>query len=96
MKTVLYGHVTEQHLADAALFSGIEPTGFVTNGSTLPPCSNRHVEVVPPDPMVGDAAARQNHWRLVLHADALICVGPNAHLIHAATQSGLLVYESDV
>lgn len=93
MKTILHGQVTEQHLADAALFAGIEPTSYITNGATSPPVSQRATDVIPPDPMVGDAAERQNHWRMVLRADALVCVGKNEHLVRSAESVGLLVYE---
>lgn len=95
MKTVLYGRVTESHLADASLFCGIAPTEFITNGSSAPPTSKHETSVIRPDPMVGDCAAAQNHWRMVLHADALICVGKNDHLMRVAETIGLIVYQVD-
>lgn len=94
MKTVLYGGVTLQHLADAALFSGIEPTAYITNGETPLPHGLLPVQVIPPDPMTGEAAPRQNHWRMVIQGDALICIGGNEHLVYAAETHGLLVYEA--
>lgn len=94
MRVALYGPVTEQHLSDAALFAGIEPTEFITNGSTVPPCSGRTTEVIPLCPMLpGEPGVKQNHWRLVLHADALICVGDNPHLVQCAVLSGVLIHE---
>ena len=93
MKTVLYGKVTAQHLLDAALFSGIEPSSFITNGTTKPP-NGLPCAVIPPDPMTGDAAPRQNHWRMVIQGEALVCVGGNEHLVRAAESHGLLVYEA--
>lgn len=92
MKTVIFGAVTPRHLADAALFAGIEPSGFITNGAPRSPGGSLPVEVIPIDPMVGDAAVKQNNWRLVLRADALVCVGDNPHLVQAATRLGLLVH----
>lgn len=96
MKTILYGPVTEAHLADASLFSGIDPTAFVTNGARKPPATALPVETIPVCPLVGDNAGElQNHWRLVLAADALILVGQNAHLLHAAGRYSLQVYHSE-
>ena len=81
MKTILYGPVTKEHLADASLFAGIEPTEYVTD------------KTIPVDPMVGgEAGVRQQHWRMVLNADALICVGENPHLVQAAEKFHLLVH----
>lgn len=95
MKTILYGPVTEAHLADASLFSGIDPTAFVTNGTRKPPATALPVETIPVCPLVGDTAGElQNHWRLVLAADALICVGENPHLIECAERYGLPIYEA--
>lgn len=94
MKTVLFGKVTEQHLADALLFAGIEPSEYITNGKTVPPASQRATTVIPPCPMVpGEPGELQNNWRLVLHADALICVGDNPHLVECAARYDLLIYE---
>lgn len=96
MKTAIYGPVTEQHLADASLFAGIEPTEFVTDARSVPPFSQRATLAIPVDPKVGgEAGLRQQHWRMVIRADALICVGENEHLCHAATRHGLLVYQVD-
>lgn len=95
MKTVLFGKVTEQHLADARLFAGIEPTEFITNGMTVPPASLRFTTVIPPCPMLpGEPGELQNNWRLVMHADALICVGQNPHLVSVAEKYDLLIYEA--
>lgn len=95
MKTVLYGKVTAQHLADAALFSGIEPTTFITNGVTKPPRSALPLQVIPPDPMSGDSSQQQNHWRMAIQGDALVCVGVNEHLVRVAGLHGLLIYEAE-
>ena len=95
MKTILHGQVTEQHLADAALFSGITPTSYITNGSASPPFGALAVDVMPPDPMVGEVAVLQSHVRMVLEADALICVGANKHLVRVAEAFDLLVYEAE-
>jgi hypothetical protein len=97
VKTILYGPVTKAHLADAALFAGIEPTEFVTGGTPTPPFSQRPTTVIPVDPMVhGEAGERQQHWRMAINADALVCVGQNDHLVHAANSFKLPVYQTDV
>ena len=95
MKTILHGQVTEQHLADAALFAGIEPTSFITNGGGTPPFGPLAVNVMVPDPMVGEVAVLQSHVRMVLEADALICVGVNEHLVRVAEAFDLLLYEAE-
>ena len=83
MTTILWGNPTAEHLADAALFSGIEVTEQVTE------------KTIPVDPMVGgEAGVRQQHWRMALNADALICVGENEHLVQAAESLKLLVYQA--
>lgn len=84
MKTITYGPVTKAHLADASLFSGIEPTEFITDAT------------IPVDPMVGgEAGVRQQHWRMVINAAALICIGENEHLLQAAEKFNLLIYQVD-
>ncbi|WP_313329812.1 hypothetical protein [Comamonas sp.] len=94
MKTVIYGPVTEEHLALAELMAGITPTSYLSNGSSIPPASNREVFVIPQCPKVPDEAGeRQNHWRLCIQADAAILIGAPEHLVYAATQSGLLLFE---
>lgn len=96
MKTILYGPVTEAHLVDASLFSGIDPTAFVIDGTRKPPATTLPVETIPVCPLVGDSAGElQNHWRLVLAADALILVGQNDHLLHAAGRYSLAIYHSE-
>lgn len=93
MKTILYGPVTDAHLADAALFSGIEPTEYIV-GKTTPPVARRPTTAIEVDPMVhGEAGDRQQHWRMAINADALICVGENEHLVHAAERFKLPVYQ---
>ena len=83
MRTILWGNPTAEQLADAALFSGIEVTEQVTE------------KTIPVDPMVGgEAGVRQQHWRMALNADALICVGENEHLVRAAESLKLLVYQA--
>lgn len=94
MKTIIFGKVTPEHLADAELFSGITPSSFITNGDSTPPASNLPTEVIPQCPKIpGEPGERQNHWRMVLSADALILVGRNDHLIEVANRCDLLVYE---
>ena len=95
MKTILHGPVSEQHLADAALFSGITPTPYITNGSASPPFGALVVNVMAPDPLVGEVAVLQSHVRMVLEADALICVGANKHLVRVAEAFDLLLYEAE-
>lgn len=94
MRTIIFGNVTADHLADAELFSGITPTAFITNGSSKPPAANLPTEVIPPCPKIpGEPGEKQNHWRMVLSAEALILVGRNDHLIEVANRCDLLVYE---
>ena len=96
MKTILYGPVTDAHLADAALFAGIEPTEYITGSKTAPQCSQRPATVIPVEPLVGgEAGERQQHWRMAINAEALICVGYNEHLLHAASRFNLLVHQVD-
>ena len=93
MRVILSGPVTAGHLADAELMAGITPTSYVTNGSATPPFGALAVDVMPPDPMVGEVAIVQSHVRMVLEADALICVGANKHLVRVAEAFDLIVYE---
>lgn len=97
MKTVIYGKVTPEHLADAELFSGITPTSFVSNGLHTPPATgSMETEVIPQCPMVpGEPGEKQNHWRLIAFADALILVGRNDHLLSIAQRMDLLIYEAE-
>lgn len=92
MKTILYGRVTQAHLDMASLIAGIEPTSYLTNGKTTPPASNLETEVMPEDPMVGDAAQHQNHARLAIYGEALICIGRNDHLVEWAEKYGMPIY----
>ena len=97
MKTIVYGKVTPGHLADAELFAGITPTSFVTNGTHVPPSSNMGTEVIPPCPKVpGEPGQKQNHWRMVSSADALVLQGRNEHLVSVAERMDLLIYEVGV
>ncbi|WP_315127184.1 hypothetical protein [Comamonas antarctica] len=97
MKTILYGRVTEEHLASASLFAGIEPTEFITNGRIKPPAGrDLPTTVIPPEPLVpGEPGELQNDWRLVLHADALVLVGENEHLLDCARKYDLPIYQED-
>lgn len=96
MKTIIYGRVTPEHLADAELFAGITPTSYITNGNSTPPASKLATEVIPPCPMVpGEPGEKQNHWRLIAFADALILVGRNDHLLSIAQRMDLLIYEAE-
>ena len=94
MRTIIYGRVTPEHLADAALFSGISPTSFVTNGKHTPPASQLPTDVIPQCSMVpGEPGEKQNHWRLSMNADALILACDNEHLLYTAQACDLLIYE---
>ena len=94
LKTIIYGRVTPEHLADAELFAGITPTSYITNGKHTPPASNLETEVIPQCPMVpGDPGVKQNHWRLVAYADALILACDNDHLLGVARRMDLLIHE---
>lgn len=96
MRTIIYGKVTPDHLADAELFAGITPTSFVTNGKHTPPVSNLTTEAIPQCPMVpGEAGEKQNHWRLVMAADALVLVGENEHLLAVAQGYDLLIHQAE-
>ena len=96
MRTIIYGKVTPDHLADAELFAGITPTSFVTNGKHTPPASNLKTETIPQCPMVpGEAGEKQNHWRLVMAADALVLVGENEHLLSVAQGYDLLIHQAE-
>lgn len=94
MKTIIAGPVTEQHLADAALLAGIEPTEFFTNGVTgLPPASNLPTTCFTPCPKLPDINIAQSHARMVIGADAVICVGEHEHLLEWAAKYDLPVYQ---
>lgn len=94
MRTIIYGQVTEEHLADAELFAGITPTSYITNGKHTPPAGNLETEVIPPCPMVpGEAGEKQNHWRLALSADALVLAEDDEHMRSVAERCELLIYE---
>ena len=94
MKTVLYGNVTQEHIDSASLFSGIEPTSYVTNGKHTPPASQLETEVIPQCPMVpGEPGERQNHWRLASFAEAAIFVDPPEHLVSVLQRLDALIYE---
>lgn len=83
MKTIIYGKPTAEDLGNASLFSGIDVTERVTT------------RTFPVDPMVcGEGGVRQQHWRMALNAEALICIGQNDHLVHAATTFNLPIYQA--
>lgn len=88
MRVAIHGLVTASHLADAALFAGIEPTAFLTTGSgRLAPgvAPNLPITTMPRDPLVlGEAGVRQSFARLAVHADAVICIGQNNTLVEWA------------
>lgn len=93
MKTIIYGPVTYDTLDTAVLF-GIEPTSYITNGQSEPPLSLLETTIIPIDKKVsGEPGVLQNHWRMVLAADALIVKGENDHLVHCAETYGLAVYQ---
>ena len=87
MQVILYGPVTADHLADAELMVGITPTSFVTNGLSHTPRGSR----LPMQPV--ETRERARNFTLAQNADALICVGENAHLVSLARNYDLLVYE---
>lgn len=94
MRTIIYGRVTEEHLADAELFAGITPTAYITNGKHTPPASELPTEVIRQCPMVpGEPGEKQNHWRMAQAAEALILVGKNEHLVRVAEMNDLHIYE---
>ena len=80
MRVLLYGPVTVEHLADAALFMGIEPTSFLTNGEFPAPLA-LPVEVIHPSPMLEPPAAiAQANWHAVIRADAAVMTRANSQL----------------
>lgn len=95
MRVILSGPVTAEHLADAELMAGITPTSFVTNGLSHPPRgSHLPVDVFPvcmkqPE----ETRERARHYTMVHNADALVCVGENAHMVSLARNYDLLVHE---
>ena len=83
MKTVVHGKPTAAHLAEASLFHGIDVTERIT-ARDFPPCQMLSEE----------AAFAQKQWRMALAGDALICIGENAALVHAAERVGLPIYQA--
>lgn len=92
MRTIICGKVTESTLESAALF-GVEPTSYVTNGLSVPPASQRPVDVHPICKALGAAGKDARDYTLVQNADALILVGRDEHLHHLAVQYGLAIYQ---
>lgn len=70
------------------------PTSYVVNQLIQPPKSPAlPVTVIPIDPMVkGRIGVLQNHWRLVMNADALYLDKREDHLYKVARQYGLAIY----
>lgn len=96
MKTIISGPVKQHHLDEADMLYGISPSVYITNGDSVPPFGTTPVDVQPPCPMLpGELGEHQRDWTMCLQADALILVGENPHLLHAATRNKLLVYVSD-
>lgn len=98
MKVALHGRVTEAdlELADLCGIENIE--AFITGPNTVPPFSMRETLCIPHEKMIGDdyVAARQNDFRVLLHADALIVQGRDwqaEHLVSIAQGYGIPVME---
>ena len=92
MKTLLWGPVTKEHLADALLFEGIDPTMFVTDGSVVLPTDLATEVIVPTEMLAPEQARKQNQLTLVVHSDAMIGVGNCEKMIALASSYGLLTY----
>lgn len=96
MKTVIWGPVTPEHLADADLMAGITPTKFLSNGEFPSPNVGIPTEVDPPCPKLpGELGEHQRDYTLCLAADAVICVGDNEHLLKVANTYELPIYHID-
>lgn len=94
MKTIIAGPVTEETLANASLLMGINPTEFICNGvEGLPPASSLTTTVFTPCPKLPDINIAQSHARMVLVADAVVCVGEHEHLLEWAAKYDLPVYQ---
>lgn len=93
MRTIIAGRVTEDTLTSASLFGGIDPTSFVTNGLSTPPASQRQTTVYPIDKALGVLGKDARDYTLAQHADALVLVGQDEHLLRVAAQYGLAVYQ---
>lgn len=92
MRTIISGRVTEAIIESAAMF-GVVPTSYVTNGLSTPPVSQRATQVFPIDKALGNAGQAARDYTLVQHADALILVGDDEHLLRVAAQYRLTVYQ---
>jgi hypothetical protein len=92
VRTIIAGRVTEETLRAAEMF-GIEPTSFVTNGTSLPPASQRETLVIPIDNALGAAGKDARDYTLAQNADALVLKGQDDHLFRIAAQYGLAVYQ---
>jgi hypothetical protein len=92
VRTIIAGRVTPDTLAAAQMF-GIEPTGFVTNGLSVPPVSNLSTDVHPICKALGVFGREARDYTLCQRADALILVGRDDHLLRVANQYGLTLYQ---
>jgi hypothetical protein len=99
MIVAIFGDVSAKDLEIADLFGITSITGFVLNDeNSLPPIISSRVpcEIVPLETMIGDhdMALRQNHYRILLMADALVCQGKgHQHLVGIALSYGIPVME---
>ena len=93
VKTILYGPVTQQHLADAEIFEGIWPTAFITDGVHPPPV-DLPTHVIALEPKVpGVLGLAQQHCRMLLEGRALVMVGHDEHLILQALKLRIPIYQ---
>lgn len=94
MRTLIYGHVTQDDLDEAELIYGITPTGYIANDWSTHPTSKLETDVLVQCPMVpGETGLLQLHRRLVLRAEAAILVNPPEHLRKCATEYEIPVME---
>lgn len=98
MKIAIVGNVTADDLELADLFGITSVTSFITNDvSPLPPTMNppREIECIPLERMVDEhVALKQNHFRLLQNADALVCQGEtDGHLVKIARSYDLPIME---
>jgi methionine synthase II (cobalamin-independent) len=102
MRVALHGKVTDEDLALADLCGIEQIDSFITGPYTVPPWSpespHRTTFVIALDDMIRDheAAVRQNHFRILQDADALIVQGRDwerDHLVSIARGYNLPVME---
>lgn len=95
MRTIIYGPVTADTLADAEMFAGIQPTSFVINDEQAGPPAEcgKPTDVFPICKRLGILGAAARDYTLCQNADACIVVGGNDHLVRVAMQYGLPVFE---